>query len=271
MKLRPIAAVAAITAAALLAGCSPETVPGPALDEDTGITTVRIAATVTPMTDVVEAAADAVDASTVIELVPVSDYVQPNTLLQNQEIEANFVQHEAFMEDYNDKNDGSLVMVQPVYYVVAAFYSQTLSSLSELGEGDSVVIANDPSNAARALQLLADEGVIELDPAIERFEARMGDITGNPLDLKITQVELMQLNTAYDEADAVFNLASFARQIGLTPQDDGIAVEQDERFAVGLVAHEDSVNSSFIARAREAFTSDLVRQKLEELEVPPAF
>ena len=271
MTFRPIAAVAAITAAALLAGCSPAAAPGPAHDEDSGVTTVRIAATVTPMTDVVEAAAEAVDASTVIELVPVSDYVQPNTLLQNKEIEANFVQHEAFMEDYNAKNDGDLVMVQPVYYVVAAFYSQTLSSLSELEEGGSVVIANDPSNAARALQLLADEGVIELDPAVARFEARIGDVTGNPLDLKITQVELMQLNTAYEEADAVFNLASFARQIGLTPQDDGIAVEQDERFAVGLVAHEDSVNSSFIARARAAFTSDLVRQKLEELEVPPAF
>ena len=161
--------------------------------------------------------------------------------------------------------------MKALYATVVAFYSKTLDSLDALPEGGSVVIPNDSSNAARALQLLADEGIIGLDPAVERFEARVRDVVENPRGLEITQVDLLQLNTAYDEADAVFNLPSFARQLGLTPEEDGLAIEQDAAFEVSLVTRAEHTDDPGIAALVRALTSDHVRERLEELGVPAAF
>lgn len=223
------------------------------------------------MTDAVEAAAEVIEDGYTIELVPVSDYVQPNVLLQNSEIDANLVQFVPFMEEFNEKNDADLVGVQPVYSTVVAFYSKTLDSLDELPNGGSVVIPNDKANAARALQMLADNDIVTLDPAVERYAARVDDITENPRNLAITQVDLLQLNTAYDEADAVFNLPSFARQLELTPEDDGLAIEQDPQFQVSLVSRSDNAKSPEIAALVRALTSDHVRETVEALGVPAAF
>ncbi|WP_437582243.1 MetQ/NlpA family ABC transporter substrate-binding protein [Paramicrobacterium sp. CJ85] len=266
MKLRSIAACAAASLVLLATGCSASSADG--ADD---VVTIKVAATVTPMSDAVEAAAEVIEDGYRVELVPVSDYVQPNVLLQNREIDANLVQFPPFMEEFNDKNGADLVAVQPVYKTVVAFYSKTLGSLEELEDGASVVIPNDKANAGRALQMLADEGLITLDSEAERFNAKVDDITENPRDLAITQVDLLQLNTAYDEADAVFNLPSFARQLGLTPEDDGLAVEQDEQFEVTLAAVPENADSPEIKALVAALTSDHVRDTLTDLGVPPAF
>ncbi|MGM1030148.1 MAG: MetQ/NlpA family ABC transporter substrate-binding protein [Actinomycetota bacterium] len=264
--IRHTVAALAAAAALLMTGCA---ATGGADASET--VTIRVAATVTPMTDAVEAAAEVIEEGYEVELVPVSDYVQPNVLVQNDEIDANVVQFESFMEEFNERNGADLVVVQPVYATVVAFYSRSLDSLDELPDGGSVVIANDKANSARALQLLADNGIITLDPAVERYAARVSDIVENPRNLRISEVDLLQLNTAYDEADAVYNLPSFARQIGLTPQDDGLVVEQDERFEVALVTREGNADSAAIAALQRALTSDRVREVLEGLGVPPAF
>ncbi|WP_072313266.1 MetQ/NlpA family ABC transporter substrate-binding protein [Agrococcus sp. Marseille-P2731] len=276
MSIRPrpafAAAAAAVGLALALGACSAPAGGGAA--EPAGASepvTIRVAATVTPMTDAVEAAGEVIEEGYEVELVPVNDYVQPNVLLQHSEIDANLVQFEGFMEEFNAANGAELEVVQPVYATVVAFYSKTLDDLQALPEGGRIAIPNDTSNAGRALQMLADEGLIELDPAAERFAARTSDIVSNPRELEITQIDLLQLNTAYDEMDAVFNLPSFARQLGLTPQEDGLAIEQDAAFEVSLVARPDNADSPEIAALVRALTSDHVRETLEELGVPAAF
>lgn len=264
-----LGAVLTASALALSLGACATPAAGESGSSDT--VTIRVAATVTPMTDAVEAAAEVIEDGYEVELVPVNDYVQPNILLQHGEIDANVIQFEGFMEEFNVGNDADLVVVQPVYATVVAFYSKTLTQLDQLPEGGSVVIPNDKSNSGRALQMLADEGLITLDPAVERFQARVSDVTSNPRDLEITQVDLLQLNTAYDEADAVFNLPSFARQLGLTPEHDGLAVEQDPAFEVALVTRSDNADAPEIAALIRAITTDHVRDRLESLGVPPAF
>ncbi len=265
MRTRPtLLGIAAATLALALGACA-----SPAGEGD-GTVTIRVAATVTPMTDAVEAAGEAIEEGYEVELVPVTDYVQPNVLLQHGEIDANLVQFEGFMEEFNEANGADLVVVQPVYATVVAFYSKSLPSLDALPQGGSVVIPNDASNAGRALQLLADEGLLTLDPDVPRFEARVSDVVENPRELAITQVDLLQLNTAYDEADAVFNLPSFARQIGLSPEEDGLALEQDPAFEVSLVARSDNADAPEIAALARALSSEHVRERLESLGVPPA-
>lgn len=266
MKLRSVVALAATSLVLLTTGCAQA---GNAAKPT--VVTIKVAATVTPMTDAVEAAAKVIEKGYKIQLVPVSDYVQPNVLLQHSEIDANLVQFVPFMNEFNEKNNATLVGVQPVYKTVVAFYSKTLSSLGQLPDGGSVVIPNDKANAARALQMLADKGIITLDPKVKRYAATVDDITDNPRNLTITEVGLLQLNTAYDEADAVFDLPSFARQLHLTPEKNGLAVEQDPQFEVTLVSRKDNAHSPEIAALVKAFKSDEVRKTLTSLNVPPAF
>lgn len=269
LRSRPAAiALAALFAASLTVLASGCAADNPIAPETV---TIKVAATTTPMTDAVEAAAAVIEDGYRVELVPVSDYVQPNVLLQNSEIDANLVQFESFMQEFNDKNGASLVSVQPVYSTVVAFYSKNLSALDELPQGGSVVIPNDKPNAGRALQMLADNNILALDPTIARFTATVDDIIDNSRELKITQVDLLQLNTAYDEADAVFNLPSFARQIDLTPEDDGLAVEEDPQFQVALSTRDDNADSPEIAALKRALTSEHVRETLAGLGVHPAF
>lgn len=266
MKLRTVVALAATSLVLLTTGCAQAANTAPSK-----VITIKVAAVSTPMTDAIEAAGRAIGKGYKVQLVPVSDYVQPNVLLQHAEIDANLVQFVPFMDEFNEKNNATLVGVQPVYKTVVAFYSKTLSSLKKLPEGGSVVIPNDKANAARALQMLADKDIITLNPKVKRYGATLDDVTSNPRHLKFTEVGLLQLNTAYDEADAVFDLPSFARQLHLTPEKNGLAIEQDPQFAVTLVSRKDNAHSPEIAALIKAFKSDEVRKTLTNLNVPPAF
>lgn len=270
MKLRLLAGATAITLAALTVGCATGGEEG-ADGTEGGVETLQVAVTVPPMSTLTEVAAEEIADGYEIEPVEVSDYVQPNVLLNNQEIDANFVQHEDFLEDYNEENGGNLVLVQPIYVVVVAFYSREYASIEELPDGASIVIPNDSSNGGRALQMLADVGLITLDPEVEQYTATQQDIIENPHDFEITEVGLPQLNTAYEEADMVFNVPSYARQMELRPYEDGLLVEDDTRFAVGLAVHKDDVDSPATQALIDAYTSDAVRAMLEEVEEPAAF
>lgn len=259
--LPPAASLAAV--ALTLSGCG--------TGGDGGATTLQVAAATPPMTDVVEAAAEAIADGYEIEMIEVADYVQPNAMLEAGEIDANFIQHVPFMEEYNEGNDASLVGVQPVYLTAVAFYSQEFESIDELPDGGHVTLPADSSNLGRALQMLADEEILTLDPGAERFEADLDDITDNPRDLEFVQVELLQANAAYEESDAVFNLPAFANQIDLSPFEDGLTFEEDEQFAVTLVSREDNQDSPEVAALKDAFTSEQVLAVLEDFENSPAF
>lgn len=268
LLLAPIAATAA--ALLLVTGCAGGS--NEAGDGEAGETQVlKVAATTTPMTDVVLAAGEAIEAPYEIEMVEVADYVQPNSMLQNGELTANFVQHPPFMEEYNVANDASLVAVEPVYLTVVGMYSSKWDSFDDVPEGGKIVIPQDASNAARSLQMVAGAGLIELDPEVDEWKVTVDDITENPKNLEFTEIDIMQLVAAYPEANAVFLHGTFARQLDLTPEDDAIAVEQDEQFAVSLVSREDNADSPEVEALAKAFHSDEVRAKLEELGVPAAF
>lgn len=271
-RMARLAAAAALTTAALaLAGCSaaPNADSTAAGDGDTQV--LKVAATTTPMPEVVRAAAEAIEAPYSIELVEVADYVQPNTMLAAGELDANFVQHPPFMEDFNAGNNASLVAIEPVYLTVVGTYSSKHDSMEDIPDGGHIVVPQDVSNQSRALQMYAAAGLIKLDPKVDTWEVTVKDVIDNPKNLQFTEVDLMQLNAAYPEADGVFLHGTFARQLGLVPGEDAIAVEQDPQFAVSLVSRNDNQDSPDVKALAKAFHSDEVRAVLEEFDVPAAF
>ncbi|KAF5291814.1 hypothetical protein FQR65_LT20404 [Abscondita terminalis] len=154
---RPLIASIAIAAAALfvLSGCTPGSgaTTEPKTEKSAGETVVlKVAATTTPMPEIVKAAGEAIEAPYSIELVEVADYVQPNTMLEAGELDANFVQHKPFMEEFNRGNNASLVAIEPVYLTVVGIYSSKHDSMQAIPDGGRIVIPQDISNQARALR-----------------------------------------------------------------------------------------------------------------------
>ncbi|MFB8387268.1 MetQ/NlpA family ABC transporter substrate-binding protein [Microbacterium sp. NPDC055910] len=261
-----------VASALLIGGCASggdDAQPEPGGDETV---TIQVAAVTSPMTDVVTAAAEAIEDGYEIELVEVSDYVTANVIVNAGDVFANFSQHEPYMESFNAGNDGTLVAVQPVYNFVIAFYSKTIDDIADLPEGGTVAVPDDSSNRGRALKLLADEGVITLDASVDPYDATVADIAENPKNLEFLEVGISALNAAYDEADLVFQWPSHIAALGLTPEQDGLITELDDRFVLHLVVRDEDADSAATAALKTAFASDEVREVIESNgTIQPAF
>lgn len=260
--VRALSGAAVVLALFATAACSPG--ESGAEGDDT---LIQVASHTTPMTDVVEAAAEVAEADGyTIELVEVSDNVQYNRLLADGEVDANFAQHEPYMQAYNAEHDAELTIVQPIYNARVGFYSRDYESVEEIPDGARIALPNDESNEGRALAILADQGLITLAEGVG-FEGTLADVEENPRDLEWVQVDLLNLTSAYDEDGiaAVFNYPTYISSLGLTPE-DAIAVEEniDERFAISLVARESDLDSEKIEALQRAMTSDEVRDFLIE-------
>lgn len=260
--VRALSGAAVVLALFATAACSPG--ESGAEGDDT---LIQVASHTTPMTDVVDAAAEVAEADGyTIELVEVSDNVQYNRLLADGEVDANFAQHEPYMQAYNAEHDAELTIVQPIYNARVGFYSRDYESVEEIPDGARIALPNDESNEGRALAILADQGLITLAEGVG-FEGTLADVEENPRDLEWVQVDLLNLTSAYDEDGiaAVFNYPTYISSLGLTPE-DAIAVEEniDERFAISLVARESDLDSEKIEALQRAMTSDEVRDFLIE-------
>jgi len=230
-------------------------------------TNLVVASTMPPMTDVVEIAAEEIEEPYSIEMMEISDNVQYNEAVQHGEAYASFAQHEPFMEQYNNETDGNLVALQTIYDPIMGFYSPVYNSIDEIEEGAEVAIPGDAANETRALLILEDFGLIEVDQDVERSQVLLDDITANPLNLEFTQLDLLNLTAAYEDGvELVFNYPTYIANIGLTP-DDAVMLEskEDNLFALTVVVHEDNVDNEATDALIDAFTSQAVYDHLTEL------
>jgi len=199
-----------------------------------------------------------------IELVEVSDNIQYNEAVLNDEADASFAQHEPFMEVFNEERNGDLVAIQPIYNAVVGFYTPEYESIEDIEDGAEVAIPSDMTNEARALHILDAQGLIDVPD--ETF-VTVDDITENDKNLNFTHVDLLNLNASYqDGVDLVFNYPTYISEIGLTPE-EALFLEEDDsnRFALQIVTREGNADSEKIQALKAAFTSQEVSDYLEEL------
>lgn len=237
-------------------------------------TVIKVASHTTRMTDIVELAAEVVEEPYTIELVEVSDNIQYNEAVLNDEADASFAQHEPFMEVFNEERNGDLVAIQPIYNAVVGFYAPEYESIEDIEDGAEVAIPSDMTNEARALHILDAQGLIDVPD--ETF-VTVDDITENDKNLNFTHVDLLNLNASYqDGVDLVFNYPTYISEIGLTPE-EALFLEEDDsnRFALQIVTREGNADSEKIQALKAAFTSQEVYDYLEELaasgHLEPAF
>lgn len=225
---------------------------------------IRIAAAGYPMDEIVKIAAEDLKKEGYdVKVTVLTDYVTANVGLNAKDFDANFHQHEPFMQVFNKKNNGKLVKVKGIYDVYVGFYSKKYKNKAEIPNGAKVAIPNDVTNQDRALRILANEGLIELKPKDGLYN--LNDVINTKKNFKFMAVPIPSLVQAYQEADLAFNWPSHMIKIGVHVK-DALFIEKNAngKYAVSLVAREDNKNSKKIQDLTKAMTSEKVKKFIEE-------
>ena len=185
---------------------------------------IVIGATPVPHAEILEVAKASLEAQGYeLEIKVFNDYVLPNKALADKDLDVNFMQHEPYLREFNAMNGTRLEPVFGVHLEPMGAYSKSIKSLAELKDGDKIAIPNDPTNESRALDLLAKNGLIELDTKV-KLRTPM-DITKNPKNLKFVELDGATLPRVLDEVSLAVINSNFALNANLNPKSDSIISE----------------------------------------------
>ncbi len=226
--------------------------------------TIRVGVTAGPHAEVLDVVRKvAAERGLDIKVIEFTDYVIPNQALAQKDLEANSFQHEPYLLNQISKTNWKIVKVATTIASPQGVYSQKYKSLAELPEGARVAIANDPTNGARGLLILALHGVIKLRDGAG-VNATVADIVDNPKKLRFVELDAAQLPRSLQDVDLVSINNNYAVQAGLNPAKDAIARESAEGPWVNILAvREEDKDRPWVKELISAYHSEPVRQFLE--------
>lgn len=203
-----------------------------------------------------------------------SDYVQPNLQLADKQLDANFFQHKPYLDSFNKDRKTGLVPVVAVHVEPFGGYSRKIKNISELKQGATVGIPNDPSNGGRALILLQKQGLIKLkDPS--NILSTAADVVENPKKLKFRELEAAMLPRSLDDLDLALINTNYALEAGLVPTKDALFIEgSDSPYANIVVTRADNRNDPGVQKLVKALHTPEVKKFIQEKykgAVVPAF
>lgn len=270
-----IRTIAAATLACALVGCSSTSTA----TTSTGSTSssedkvIRVGATAVPHAEILNDVVKDVLAEDgwTLEVTEFTDYVTPNTALEEGSLDANYFQTLGYMSDQNESNGLHLAAAVGVHIEPMGIYSATLSDISELEDGATIAVPNDSDNLDRGLRVLVQAGLLE-DPGTEDYvtEETFNDNDElNPHGYVIQPVEAAQVPLTIDDCDAVVANGNYALEAELPSSHPAIYVESfDTETSIKrtnyVVVEEDNLDSEKTKALVKAITSDEVKQYIED-------
>jgi D-methionine transport system substrate-binding protein len=170
-----------------------------------------------------------------VKVVEFSDYVQPNFALAEGSLDANVFQHIVYLRQFASEHKLAITDLITVPTAPIAIYSQKHKALSEVREGNTVAMPNDPTNQARALVLLDQLGWIKLQGKVDPLRASERDIAVNVKKLKLVALEAAQLPRSLQDTDYSFVNGNYALASGLKLT-DALITEKISPNYINLVA-----------------------------------
>ena len=225
---------------------------------------IKVAASATPHAELLEQAKPILEEQGYdLQVTVFDDYVQPNEVVEAGDFDANYFQHIPYLDSFNEEKGTHLVNAGGIHYEPFGIYPGTKTDLSQVAEGDSVAVPNDTTNEARALLLLQDNGLITLKDGAG-LTATVNDITDNPYNLDIVELEAAQIPRVVPEvAFAVMN-GNYALEAGYSVAKDALAYESSDSEAaktyVNVIAvKEGNEGKDKIKALVEALKSDTIK------------
>jgi D-methionine transport system substrate-binding protein len=255
--LTALAAAAALTSAAAHAG------------------EISVAATAVPHAELLEFVKPALAKEGVeLKIKVFTDYVQPNVQVAEGRLDANFFQHQPYLDEFNASRGTQLVSIAGVHVEPFGAYSSKIKKLDTLPEGAQVVIPNDATNGGRALLLLQKAGVIKLK-ADAGITATVKDIAENPKGIKVRELEAATLPRVLAQVDLALINTNYALEAQLNPTKDALVIEgSDSPYVNILVTTAEKKDNADLQKLAKALHSAEVKQFIADKykgAVVPAF
>ncbi|MFJ4835579.1 MetQ/NlpA family ABC transporter substrate-binding protein [Streptomyces sp. NPDC088747] len=200
-----------------------------------------------------------------LEVKEFTDYVTPNTATEDGSVDANYFQNQPYLDDFNKKNGTHIVPVVTVHLEPLGLYSSKVKSADELKSGATIAVPNDSVNEARALKLLAANGIITLKDGVGN-EATPSDITKNPKDLKFKELEAAQTPRSLEDVDAAVINGNYAIEADLSPADDALVLESatDNPYGNFLAVKDGNEDDPRVKKLAKLLTSPEVKKFIED-------
>ncbi len=204
-----------------------------------------------------------------LQIVSFSDYTLPNQALSDGEIDLNAFQHYAYLRNDCEKNGYDLTVIGETVIAPLGLFSQKISDISELKEGDKIAIPSDVTNGGRSLKVLEGAGVIEVDPAAG-YTPFVTDITSNPLNIEFIEVEASLTAGLLPDVTAAMINSGHAVDNGLIPSQDAIYLEPvaegaDNPYINVIVARTEDKDNDDFKKVVAAYQTDEVIKVIEEV------
>lgn len=248
-KLGLIIAASALALAACGSEENEETTGEPSKD-------IKLGATAGPYSDMLKQAIvpGLEEKGYTVDLVEFSDYIQPNIALDGGDIDANLFQHSIYLENFEKENNMDLSGLIVVPTAPMGIYSNQFDTLDDIEDGATIAIPNDPVNAARALQILEDQGLVEVDPEVDDLKISERDVITNKKNLVFQPIEAGQLPRAVEGSD-----------LSAVPGNFALAAEMDLLDALALENMPDQYRNLVAVKA-ENEDSELAKDIIEIVE-----
>lgn len=262
-------AIATTLLAGVLTGCGSDgTASSNSSASEGGSTTIKIGASLTPHAEILEQAKPILEKEGVtLDIVKIEDTVTPNTGLLEGSLDANFFQHQPYLDDFNKENGSDLVSAGLVHYEPFGIYAGKVKSLDELPDGATVAVPNNVTNEARALLLLEQEGLLKLKEGAD-IKATINDIVENKKNIKFEEIAPEQLVRSLPDVDVAVINGNYAIEGGLHVK-DALAVESDQSVAAQTYANIVAVqkkdeNNEAIKKLVQVLQSDEIKKFINE-------
>jgi lipoprotein, YaeC family len=199
-----------------------------------------------------------------IEIIEFNDYMQPNIALNQGDIDVNSYQHQPWLDNQIKDRGYQLTSIAKTIIFPMGIYSKKVKNLSEVKNGATVAIPNDPTNGSRALAILEKGGLIKINPSAG-IKASAADIIENSKGLKIKELDAAQIPRSLDDVDLAAINTNYAMVAGLIPNRDAIAIEDgNSPYANLLVARTQDKDNPAFKKLIKAYHSDEVKQFVAE-------
>ena len=237
----------------------------PASQEETVV--LKVGASPAPHAEILESVKDALaEQGITLEITEFTDYVLPNNAVADGSLDANYFQHQPYLTTFNESNGTDLISVGSIHFEPLGIYPGKTASLDAIPDGAQIAVPNDPSNEARALNLLAANGIITLTEGIG-LTATPIDIVENPKNVEIIELEAVQIPTALPDVDLAVINGNYAVPAGII---DTVLVTEDpaseaaQEFANIVAVRPESKDDPAIAALVAALTSEETRAFITE-------
>ena len=204
-----------------------------------------------------------------MEIVMFQDPIQPNTALDAKEVDATFMEHEAYMQSFVDNNGYNLKFMEPpIIFGPFGCYSVKHKSIDDLPDGAQVTMCSDASNKDRSLIMLQSIGLITLADEPQYGEYYIAeDIIENPKNITFIEAEEPNVPTTLQDVDMIvaYNPTMYAGNYDVS----GLLYLEEytddlSDLAQGVVINGDDANEAWVKDLMDAFTSDTAKTNLEK-------